>query len=113
MRCADQLAATASAETKMRIVARLKAALALSAWGAAALLLAHTAEAAEAPSKDAKPARLALVIGNSDYPTAPLRNPVKDADAIAEKLKELGFTVILLANARLRPMNHAVTDFGE
>jgi hypothetical protein len=34
----------------MRIVARLKAALALSAWGAAALLLAHSAEAAEAPS---------------------------------------------------------------
>jgi hypothetical protein len=34
----------------MRIVARLKATLALSAWGAAALLVAHSAEAAEAPS---------------------------------------------------------------
>ena len=28
--------------------------------------------------------RLALVIGNGDYKTAPLRNPVNDADDMAE-----------------------------
>lgn len=38
--------------------------------------------------------RVALVVGNSDYlHTSPLRNPRRDADAIATKLHELGFTV--------------------
>ncbi len=38
--------------------------------------------------------RVALVVGNSDYQhTSPLRNPRKDADAIATKLHGLGFTV--------------------
>ena len=35
--------------------------------------------------------RVALVIGNSAYPSAALRNPVNDANAMAEKLRALGF----------------------
>jgi uncharacterized caspase-like protein/uncharacterized protein YgiM (DUF1202 family) len=97
----------------MRIASRLMVTLALALWGAAAPLLTHAAEAAQARANDAKPARLALVIGNSDYPTAPLRNPVNDAGAVARKLKELGFTVTLLTNAGLRPMQRAMIDFGE
>ncbi len=69
------------------------------------------------PSKIAKPetqqGRFALVIGNGNYSDAPLRNPVHDAEAIAAKLKELGFTVTLLTNSALRPMELAILDFGE
>ncbi len=42
--------------------------------------------------------RLALVIGNSAYPSGPLRNPVNDAEAVAAKLKDLGFEVITVVN---------------
>ena len=38
--------------------------------------------------------RLALVIGNSRYQDAPLKNPANDAAAIADNLKKLGFNVI-------------------
>jgi len=43
--------------------------------------------------------RLALVIGNADYKHAPrLKNPTNDADDIANKLKDLGFEVLLYKN---------------
>lgn len=38
--------------------------------------------------------RVALVIGNSAYPRAPLSNPANDAKGMTEALKGLGFTVI-------------------
>src|SRR5712691_2393570 len=39
--------------------------------------------------------RIALVIGNSAYENAaPLPNPTKDAQAMAEKFKQAGFAVI-------------------
>jgi len=38
--------------------------------------------------------RTALVIGNADYQSSPLRNPVNDAQAMEFVLKELGFEVI-------------------
>lgn len=41
--------------------------------------------------------RTALVIGNSQDNTGPLRNPVNDATDMAEVLKRVGFTVTLLA----------------
>ena len=43
--------------------------------------------------------RVALVIGNSAYAEAPLRNPVNDARAMAAVLRELDFEVMLLENA--------------
>ena len=39
-------------------------------------------------------ARVALVIGNAAYPTAPLPNPGRDAAAVAARLRALGFQVI-------------------
>lgn len=39
--------------------------------------------------------RVALVIGNSNYPNSPLKNPVNDATDIATKLNVLGFDVTL------------------
>jgi hypothetical protein len=100
-------------ETMMRIALRLTIMLALGLWGAAVQPLADAAETAQAQKNDATPPRLALVIGNSDYPTAPLRNPVNDAAEIARKLQELGFAVTLLTNVGLRPMERAVVKFGK
>lgn len=57
--------------------------------------------------------RIALVIGNSAYRDAPLRNPVNDANAMAESLKQAGFEVILKTNANRKEMNALVRDFGD
>jgi Caspase domain len=57
--------------------------------------------------------RVALVIGNAAYPTAPLKNPINDARAMAEKLSSVGFEVIKLENATLAKMNKAVVELTE
>ncbi|HOW57868.1 MAG TPA: caspase family protein, partial [Smithellaceae bacterium] len=56
--------------------------------------------------------RTALVIGNSNYDTAPLTNPVNDATDVAASLRRLGFTVILKKNASLEIMEEAIEEFG-
>jgi uncharacterized caspase-like protein len=55
--------------------------------------------------------RTALVIGNSNYTSSPLKNPANDARDMAKTLEELGFTVIHKENAGLREMEKAVSDF--
>jgi len=57
--------------------------------------------------------RVALVIGNSRYPDAPLRNASNDARAMAASLRERGFDVILRENATKPQMESAIIDFGE
>ena len=57
--------------------------------------------------------RIALVIGNSTYSSAPLKNPVNDATDVAATLKSLGFNVILKTNATKREMGSAVEEFGK
>ena len=57
--------------------------------------------------------RLALVIGNATYDSAPLRNPVNDARAMAAALRDLGFEVTALENASLTEMKRAIDDFGD
>lgn len=56
--------------------------------------------------------RIALVIGNGNYKVGPLRNPVRDARAMAAKLEALGFEVIALEDATQRDMKRAMFDFG-
>ena len=56
--------------------------------------------------------RLALLIGNSAYRESPLRNPVNDVRAMAQRFKELGFTVIAHENATKRTMEAAIIEFG-
>jgi hypothetical protein len=56
--------------------------------------------------------RLALVIGNSAYQTAPLKNPLNDAEDIAATLRNLGFKVILKKNADQRTMEDTIRYFG-
>ncbi|MCK5542181.1 MAG: SUMF1/EgtB/PvdO family nonheme iron enzyme [Desulfobacterales bacterium] len=55
--------------------------------------------------------RIALVIGNSDYQSAPLANPVNDARDMASALKKCGFDVILKINADQRTMEKAADQF--
>ena len=57
--------------------------------------------------------RFALVIGNSNYKVAPLKNPENDARDISKSLSKLGFKVDLLENAAQRDMKKAIDSFGE
>ncbi len=56
--------------------------------------------------------RVALIIGNSSYLEAALKNPVNDADAMASVLRDTGFDVIVYKNADRRKMFAAVKEFG-
>ena len=56
--------------------------------------------------------RTALVIGNSNYRVAPLKNPVNDAQAVAAALKQLGFHVILREDTSQREMLDAMREFS-
>jgi len=53
-------------------------------------------------------ARVALVLGNAAYPTAPLRNTVRDARAMAELLTGLGFELIEAHDADRAGMERAI-----
>jgi hypothetical protein len=57
--------------------------------------------------------RLALVIGNKDYPWKPLANPVNDATDVASALEQAGFkgNVQSVFNAPHDAMKRAVRDF--
>jgi len=57
--------------------------------------------------------RHALVIGNSAYRSAPLRNPTNDATDIASALERLGFNVINIENAGQQRMEDAIYEFGK
>jgi len=80
------------------------------AMAIAACLLAAVPAAAQAPRPEQ---RVALLIGNSAYPEAPLRNPVNDVRAMAQALRDLGFTVMLYENATKRTMETAIVEFGQ
>lgn len=56
--------------------------------------------------------RVALLIGNNNYASSPLRNAVNDARDLGGALKELGFTVIVKENATRRDMIDAIREFG-
>jgi formylglycine-generating enzyme required for sulfatase activity len=69
----------------------------------ALILFAPAAEAAK---------RVALVIGNDTYETLPsLNNARADAKGMAEKLRGLGFDVILKLNASRRSFGRALAEF--
>jgi len=94
-----------------RIVRFLLAACVLAAPGFGA----HGADPlpADRNTASAKEHRLALVIGNGDYPNAPLRNPVNDVRDFAAALADSGFDVVRLENANVRQLRTAIRDFGD
>lgn len=57
--------------------------------------------------------RVALIIGNSAYQhTAPLANPINDAQDLARELEQLDFSVTLVTDATNAQMARAVRDFA-
>jgi hypothetical protein len=56
--------------------------------------------------------RTALIIGNSAYSFAPLKNPINDAEAMASALEGAGFKVIKETDADQAKMVEAVREFG-
>src|SRR5882724_6268876 len=78
-----------------------------------ALVVLSLALPAPAPEESRRvplstPQRTALVIGNSQYSTGPLRNPVNDARDMAEVLKKVGFAVTVLTDVTQAQMETAV-----
>jgi uncharacterized caspase-like protein len=61
---------------------------------------------------DIHAARLALVIGNSNYLEGPLKNPINDARSIYIKLNELGFDVTLVENLRKENIGKTISTFA-
>ena len=57
--------------------------------------------------------RHALVIGNANYQSSPLRNPLNDARDMAAALEGLGFQVQSLLDADAPEMEQAILDFGD
>lgn len=55
--------------------------------------------------------RVALVIGNSTYKAAPLKNPTNDAKDMATKLKGMGFTVIERHNLTVKQIGSTLREF--
>jgi uncharacterized caspase-like protein len=56
--------------------------------------------------------RVGLVIGNTKYADAPLKNPANDAQGIAGALQQLGFQVNLQLDAGRAAMIDAIRGFG-
>jgi uncharacterized caspase-like protein len=81
--------------------------------GVASLPLLGTSTLSFAQTKLNGLPRLALVIGNTRYRDAPLKNPVNDAKAIAGELQQSGFRVNLQLDAGRAQMNSAIQAFGD
>jgi hypothetical protein len=56
--------------------------------------------------------RTALIIGNSAYAGAPLKNPTNDASDMAGALRKAGFDVIVATDANKRGMKDALRNFN-
>ncbi len=57
--------------------------------------------------------RIALVIGNGAYPSAPLKNPVNDAALISTELKKFGFEVTTITDGSQNQIKKAISDYGD
>ena len=61
----------------------------------------------------AQESRVALIIGNSDYKSAPLENPANDAADLANALERQGFKVLVRENVGERGLKEAVDVFAK
>jgi formylglycine-generating enzyme required for sulfatase activity len=97
----------------------IRALEALSAWLLLTFSLAFIVSAQGIGKQDSKDLRVALVVGNGAYGVSPLRNPPHDARLIADKLKQVGFTLVgdgsatPLIDADRNAMRRAVHSFGD
>src|SRR5262245_48345167 len=77
------------------------------------VVLLFAAMAGMGPAPAQQDARIALIIGNANYPDAesPLKHPVQDARAIADELKRNGFEVDVGENLTKEATQRAVERF--
>ncbi len=68
---------------------------------------------AVAQERGAAERRVALVIGNAAYKTAPLNNPLNDSRDMAKALRSLGFDVIERQNLSREGFSGVVREFGD
>ena len=94
----------------MRIFTFIRA---LSLTRFSALLLCAAVVLPITPALAANDDRVALVIGNDQYPSDPLRNAVNDAQAVAKTLSDLGFKVMIKTNADYATMRGAAVEFAK
>lgn len=78
-----------------------------------ALLMCVVALLLSTSSIAANDDRVALVIGNDQYPSDPLRNAVNDAQAVAKTLSDLGFKVMIKTNADYATMRGVAVEFAK
>ncbi len=62
---------------------------------------------------NAQEQRIALVIGNADYKSSPLTNPLNDALDLGTTLQSVGFDVKILTNVGEYSMEQAIRAFGD
>jgi hypothetical protein len=77
------------------------------------LALGYVSFSREANAVEISGPRVALVIGNRDYTDTPLTNPVKDARAMRDQLKRLGFKVVYREDVDHGDMEAAITEFHD
>src|SRR6185503_12336291 len=94
---------------KRRRVVQAGVSLPLLGWGAA--WGQPPAAASKVPLLIAP--RHALVIGNSSYGFAPLKNPANDARALGQELKQAGFEVTVGLDLSRKDMLEAIRAYGE
>ena len=70
------------------------------------------AQNSDKPAAPLSEQRVALVIGNSSYKIAPLKNPVNDKRAMSKTLSTMGFDVTALEETSLVEMRRAIGEFG-
>ena len=75
------------------------------------LLCGNVVQAAVGNTASGPGKRIALVIGNAAYPQ-PLLNPVNDARAMAERLRRLGFEVLLRTDINAAQLQKASAEFS-
>jgi hypothetical protein len=68
--------------------------------------------AAAPPAAVGEGRRIALVVGNGRYASAPLVNPANDAELISMTLMQVGFEVRLVQDGDQRAMKRAIQEFG-
>lgn len=66
---------------------------------------------AHAQSSDGQPPRVALVVGNAAYRTAPLANAAADARAVADVLRQGEFDLVSIENADRSALDSAIATF--
>lgn len=86
----------------------------LLTWAAPAMVAQSTRQLTQDPQTQNSQKRLALVIGNGAYTSAPpLKNPPNDARDIATTLTGLGFEVSSGVNVNQREMKRLIREFGQ